>query len=81
MAHIELVDESAAEGLLARHYQAATKRAGRVFNIVKTMSPNPRVLQASMALYMEVMKGESPLSRAQREMVAVVVSQSNDCFY
>ncbi|MDP6457567.1 MAG: carboxymuconolactone decarboxylase family protein [Candidatus Marinimicrobia bacterium] len=27
------------------------------------------------------MYGESQLSRAQREMLATVVSQTNDCFY
>ena len=28
-----------------------------------------------------IMFGESPLTRAQREMIAVVTSQANDCFY
>ena len=64
-----------------RRYRAAIARAGRVFNIVRTMSPNPPVLQASMNLYGQIMKGDSPLSRAQREMVAVVVSRTNGCFY
>jgi AhpD family alkylhydroperoxidase len=27
------------------------------------------------------MRGPSPLSRAQREMLAVVVSAENECFY
>jgi len=48
---------------------------------VRLMSPNPAVLDASMGLYVAVMKGPSPLSRAQREMLAVVVSRANHCHY
>ena len=81
MAYIRLVDEDAASGPLERQYEAAVRRAGRVWNIVKTMSPNPAVLASSMRLYLDVMHGPSPLSRARREMVAVVVSKANDCFY
>ena len=81
MAYIRLVSDDEATGSLARQYEAARSRAGRVFGIVRTMSPNPAVLQASMALYGAIMKGPSPLTRAQREMVAVVVSRQNDCHY
>ena len=81
MAYIRLVEVDEAEGRLKKQYDAAQRRAGRVWNIVKTMSPNPAVLDASMMLYATIMKGPSPLSRAQREMVAVAVSAANDCFY
>lgn len=81
MAHIRLVEDNSATGSLRQLYDAAVRRAGRVWNIVKTMSPNPPVLEASLKLYEQVMKGPSPLTRAQREMVAVVVSGVNDCFY
>ena len=81
MAHIRLVEDNSATGSLRRLYDAAVRRAGRVWNIVKTMSPNPPVLEASLKLYEQIMKGPSPLTRAQREMVAVVVSGVNDCFY
>jgi alkylhydroperoxidase family enzyme len=33
------------------------------------------------ALYRTSMYGPSPLSRAEREAIAVVVSAANDCFY
>ena len=81
MAWIEQVDEDRAEGLLARIYEAARARAGRVANIVKLQSTNPFALQSCMSLYMTVMMRDSPLSRAQREMLAVVVSRANDCHY
>ena len=81
MAHIRLVRDEEATGVLKRLFDEAIARAGRVFGIVRLMSPNPPVLQASMAQYRAVMFGPSPLTRAQREMLAVVVSRTNDCFY
>ena len=81
MAWIKLVDESAARGLLARIYDAAIKRAGRVFQILEVQSNNPQTLKASMDLYAAAMFGASPLSRAQREMLALVVSRANECHY
>jgi alkylhydroperoxidase family enzyme len=56
-------------------------RAGRVYQIVRAMSLWPEVLDPAMELYVAVMRGESPLSRARREMLAVVVSRANDCHY
>jgi alkylhydroperoxidase family enzyme len=45
------------------------------------MSLNPRALRDSIAFYATIMMGDSPLSRAQREMLAVVVSSENHCHY
>jgi alkylhydroperoxidase family enzyme len=81
VAYIRLVDVAAATGRLKRAYDAAIARAGRVWNIVRTMSPNPPVLDASMGVYLAVMHGKSPLTRVQRELLAVVVSRTNGCFY
>lgn len=81
MAWIETVSDEAAEGMLAKLYEAARVRAGRVFNITRAMSIHPPVLRASMGLYQAVSLGASPLSRAQRELLAVVVSRANDCHY
>ncbi len=82
MTWIETVDPEDAMGLLARLYAAAVKRAGKVFNVIRLQSPRPRVLRASTQLYMEVMHSESsPLSRAQREMIATAVSRANSCHY
>ena len=81
MAYIDLVSNEEATGQLKTMYDAAVARAGRVYNIVRTMSPNPATLEASMGLYMQVMKGPSKLPRKEREMLATVVSRANDCFY
>ncbi|UCG17478.1 MAG: carboxymuconolactone decarboxylase family protein [Phycisphaerales bacterium] len=81
MAWIKTVDEKEASGVLAAIYDGARRRAGRVFNILRVQSLNPPVLQASVQLYRETTLAESPLSRGLREMIAVVVSRSNDCHY
>lgn len=81
MAWIRTVDEGEATGLLATLYAGAAQRAGKIFNIVKVQSVNPRTLRASMGLYGETTLADSPLSRAQREMIAIVVSRANECHY
>ena len=81
MAHIRLVDVDAANGLLRKEYDAAIARAGKVFNIVKAMSLRPAVLREAMGLYRAVMFGPSELTRAERELLAVVVSSANSCHY
>ena len=81
MAHIALIEPADATGPLKAEYDAAVERAGKVFNILKSMSLQPHVLTASMALYREIMFGPSPLSRQERELIATVVSAANECYY
>ncbi len=64
-----------------REYDAAQRRAGRIWNIVSIQSQLPEVMRDSMKIYQSIMYGPSPLTRAQREMMAVVTSQANDCHY
>jgi len=81
MAHLRLIEVDEATGELRVEYDAAIERAGKVFNIVKAMSLRPGVLREAMGLYRAVMFGPSELSRAERELLAVVVSNANDCHY
>ncbi|GAB4148429.1 MAG: hypothetical protein Tsb009_22210 [Planctomycetaceae bacterium] len=81
MAYIETVPNEQATGLLRKIFDAAISRAGRVFNILRIMSIKPKTLQASMSFYTAIMHGPSPLSRAEREMIATVISRDNNCYY
>ena len=81
MAWIKIVEPDTATGVLKKEYAKAVKRAGKVFNVLKVQSLNPKTLQASMGLYLATMHAPSGLSRAERELLAVVVSSTNDCFY
>ena len=81
MPRIEVIPVERATGALRSEYDKATGRAGRVWNIVGVMSCNPAVLRDAMRLYGSLMHGPSPLTRRQREMLAVVVSARNHCVY
>lgn len=81
MAWIRIIPPDEADGALSAEYRAAEARAGKVWNVVALMGQNPRVLKASMGVYKAIMHGPSPLSRAQRELLAVVVSATNRCHY
>lgn len=81
MPWIKVFTLEEATGYLKQEYEAAIKRAGRIWNIVGIMSQNPRVMKASMDMYGALMHGPSPLSRGQREMLATVTSSINHCLY
>ena len=81
MPRIKVIPLEKARGKLKREYEAALKRAGRIWHIVSIMSLNPRSMKASMDFYGAIMFGRSPLSRSQREMLAIVVSATNHCRY
>jgi len=70
-----------AKGTLKRQFDAALRRAGRVWHILHVMSVNPLALRDSMAFYRTIMFGESPLTRAQRELLATVTSSEQHCHY
>ena len=74
MAYIKQVSIDEATGATARLYQAAIQRAGSVANIILVMSRDGASANASMGLYVSVMKAINSLSGAQRDMLAAVVS-------
>jgi hypothetical protein len=81
MAWIKTFEESEAQGLLAWVYRVMRWTQGRVPNIVKVSSLHPRLLVTLGPLFRTLMEGPSPLSRAERKMIAIVSSRVNDCFY
>lgn len=50
-------------------------------NIVRIAGLNPKAMEGHVSLYRSIMYNQSPLTRAQREMIAVVVSAINQCHY
>jgi len=81
MAWIRTVAEDEAVGSTKLQYDAAVKRAGRVYNIVKISSLKPEIMRTFMQFYIQLMHGPSGLNRVQREMIAVTVSVLNKCHY
>jgi uncharacterized peroxidase-related enzyme len=56
-------------------------KLGFVPNVYSAYSLKPQRLRNFMAMYNEIMLSESSLSKLEREMVAVVVSSANRCYY
>jgi len=81
MSYIDEIDPADARGLLRRIFDRTLERAGRIWGITRVMSLNPRTLDASMRFYGTVMFGTPPLTRVQREMLAAVTADANDCSY
>ena len=81
-AWIEVIAETEAEGELKTLYdQEFDSEKHGTDNILAVHSLNPPTLRAHADLYHTVMHARSPLSRSEREMVAVVVSVINKCHY
>lgn len=57
------------------------ERLGFVPNVQRVFALRPAHLLAWWAHYDELMRGDSGLTKAQREMIAVVVSVTNRCHY
>jgi len=57
------------------------EKLGFVPNVLRLFALRPSHLVLWDAHYNELMKGESGLSKAEREMIAVVVSVANECRY
>ncbi len=81
MAWIRTIDEAEADGKLRELYARIREPWGGVDNIMKIHSLNPGSLQGHLEFYRTLMRGRSPLTRAQREMIAVAVSAVNRCHY
>jgi len=81
MAYIDLISPEEASGVLKQEYDKAIRRHGRIANILRVLSRSPSALKNMMHTYLACMFGPSELSRGQREMLATVVSSTNECFY
>ncbi len=81
MARIRVISPAEAAGELADCYAQMKDANGNVANILTVHSLNPAALRGHYGLYKTLMFGRSELSRAQREMIAVVVSAANECHY
>ncbi|MFQ5539120.1 MAG: hypothetical protein ACE5FB_01860 [Candidatus Binatia bacterium] len=83
MAWIKTIDESDATGDLKEVYGRIMDQRGmkRIGNVLKLHSLNPRALWLGAEFMWWLMRGESRLTFAQREMIATVTSAANHCRY
>jgi uncharacterized peroxidase-related enzyme len=73
------------EGELTERQQAyfdkCVEKLGMVPNVLKAYAFNPDKLDTFIGMYNDLMLADSGLSKLEREMIAVVVSSVNRCFY
>ncbi len=81
MAFIRIIEPEEAGENLRQIYAELTRSRGKIAEVHKIQSLNPPTIPAHMELYRQIMFSRSPLSRAEREMIAVVVSAANGCRY
>lgn len=81
MAWIHTHPEQGASGEIAELYELLRRSRGKVSNILRVHSLRPTALRHHLDLYLGLMFGPGGISRAEREMIAVVVSRSNQCEY
>jgi len=81
MAYIETIAPEDATGELADLYKRVGNPDGTVDNVMSIHALNPDTLRTHFEMYTAALHRPSPLSRAEREMVAVVVSRLNGCRY
>lgn len=66
---------------LRKYFAVCDEKIGFLPNVLAAYSFNEKKLRAFIGLYNDLMLDESPLSKLEREMIAVVVSAANRCYY
>lgn len=81
MARIKVIQPGQADGRLKEVYNDIIAARGKIAEVHKIQSLRPESIVSHMDMYLEIMYSKSELSRAEREMMAVIVSVSNGCEY
>ena len=66
---------------IQKYFDICDEKLGLVPNVLKAYAFDMEKLRAFSAMYNELMMGDSGLSKLEREMIAVVVSSINRCWY
>lgn len=64
-----------------KYFDICDEKLGMIPNVLKAHAFDINKLNAFTGLYNDVMLADSGLSKLEREMIAVVVSSINKCFY
>ena len=66
---------------LRKYFDVCDEKIGFLPNVLAAYSFDATKLRAFIGMYKDLMLGESGLSKLEREMIAVVVSSANRCYY
>ncbi|BDH59387.1 peroxidase-related enzyme [Tsukamurella sp. PLM1] len=64
-----------------KYFDICREKLGMVPNVLQSLTFDETKLRAFTDTYNDLMLGDSGLSKLEREMIAVVVSSINKCFY
>lgn len=64
-----------------KYFDVCDEKLGMIPNVLAAYAFDVEKLNAFTAMYNDLMLGQSNLSKLEREMIAVVVSAVNRCFY
>jgi len=80
---IALPDDNQLDTDIAKYFSICKEKLGMVPNVLKAYTAKPEKFRAFTQLYNEVMLVDENcnLSKLEREMIAVVVSSANRCYY
>lgn len=78
---LDLAPEEPAPDDIQNYLKLCEEKLGLVPNVLASYRFSSSRLRAFSALYNDLMLGESELSKAEREMIAVAVSAENRCLY
>lgn len=66
---------------ISKYFKVCDDKLGFVPNVLRAYAFDPAKFDAFSAMYNDLMLADSGLSKLEREMIAVVVSSINKCFY
>ena len=79
---IETIREDEWDGQLVEMYGKVVDGAyDRVDNIMQIHSLDPAAMQSHLGVYNAAMSGTKTLRKVERELIALIVSDINDCHY
>jgi len=78
---LNLPDPAEMDPGMEKYFNICQEKLGLVPNVLKAYNFNQDKLKAFVGFYNDLMLADSGLSKLEREMIAVVVSSINRCFY
>ena len=83
IVRVDLPDQGGLDEDILRYFAKCEEKLGLVPNVLRAYTINPAKFRVFSAFYNQVMLDEETcrLSKLEREMIAVVVSSANRCYY
>lgn len=78
---LEIDQESTISDKTKAYFDLCEQKLGLIPNVLTAYAFNEEKLRTFTEMYNDLMLGDSKLTKLQREMIAVVVSSVNQCYY